>query len=415
MHLLRAALILLVLATTGLILSRVFHRRRLRIPEVAVLIGVGVLAELFAAGVSIPLESWVHPLEGQGVLTAAAAFLIFYGGAELNPGVIRHIWLPIAALATVGVAVTTAAVGLVIHTASGGIGLTESFLIGAILAGTDPAVLVSLLDEVRIRERVRETLIAESALNDPISALISGILLVLLSRRHIPVPTEIGLTLLESAKAVLLGAAFSAIPFLERRLGRSLDYAPKTLLAFAASYFLAGATGANPFLAAFVSGYFGRTLRGKKDGAAPGSRPDLLTVALYAARSYVFILLGLSLELGASLQEWTAAFGIALTLVLFARPLAVLAARAVSGRTLTRRETVFLAANRQTGVIPSLLASFLAQDGVQNAAFIRLTVMASVLLTSVALLPAVRPIAARLDLLEADPDLEAGLVAEDSD
>ena len=50
---------------------------------------------------------------------------------------------------------------------------TEGLLIGAVLAPTDPAILIPLFVGSRLRAKVAQTVIAESAVNDPTGAILA--------------------------------------------------------------------------------------------------------------------------------------------------------------------------------------------------------------------------------------------------
>ena len=48
-----------------------------------------------------------------------------------------------------------------------------ALLVGATLAATDPAILIPLFDRLRLRPKVAQTLIAESAFNDPTGTVLA--------------------------------------------------------------------------------------------------------------------------------------------------------------------------------------------------------------------------------------------------
>ena len=48
-----------------------------------------------------------------------------------------------------------------------------ALLLGTTLASTDPATLIPIFRQIRIRERVAQTVISESAFNDPMSAILT--------------------------------------------------------------------------------------------------------------------------------------------------------------------------------------------------------------------------------------------------
>ena len=50
---------------------------------------------------------------------------------------------------------------------------TAALLVGAVLAPTDPAILIPLFVRSRLRPKVAQTVIAESAFNDPTGAALA--------------------------------------------------------------------------------------------------------------------------------------------------------------------------------------------------------------------------------------------------
>ena len=73
--------------------------------------------------------------------------------------VLREVWITITALATVGVLVT-AAITAVAAQQLLGVPFITALLLGAAIASTDPATLVPIFRQVRIRERVAQTVMS---------------------------------------------------------------------------------------------------------------------------------------------------------------------------------------------------------------------------------------------------------------
>jgi NhaP-type Na+/H+ or K+/H+ antiporter len=70
-------------------------------------------------------------------------------------------------------AAVTAAITGAVAAAVFGLPIETGLLIGAVLAPTDPAILIPLFERLRVRRRVSQTIIAESALNDPTGAVLA--------------------------------------------------------------------------------------------------------------------------------------------------------------------------------------------------------------------------------------------------
>ncbi len=51
--------------------------------------------------------------------------------------------------------------------------LSVALMVGAVLAASDPAILIPLFDAIRLRLRGAQTVIAESGFNDPVGTVFS--------------------------------------------------------------------------------------------------------------------------------------------------------------------------------------------------------------------------------------------------
>src|SRR5438874_4747426 len=160
--LLSGGLILTIGTLTGLLAQKI------KIPDVAVFLIVGMLVGPAALGwIDIKADSPVNQI----ILLFGASYILFDGGASLRLSVLKHVWITIVVLATVGVAITAAITGIAAYYILG-IPLTLALLLGATLASTDPATLIPIFRQVTIRERVAQTVVSESAFNDATGAVI---------------------------------------------------------------------------------------------------------------------------------------------------------------------------------------------------------------------------------------------------
>ena len=92
--------------------------------------------------------------------------------------VLKHVWITIVVLATVGVVVTGAITSLAAYMVLG-VPPIVAMLLGATIASTDPATLVPIFRQVHIRDRVTQTVVSESAFNDATGAILTfGVLAV---------------------------------------------------------------------------------------------------------------------------------------------------------------------------------------------------------------------------------------------
>jgi len=124
----------------------------------------------------------------QVILIFGSCYILFDGGASLKLSVLKEVWITILAISTVGVLITATITGFAAVQLLG-VPLLTALLLGASLSSTDPATLVPIFKEVRIRERVAQTVVSESAFNDSMSAIVTFALLGSSSERGIASPS----------------------------------------------------------------------------------------------------------------------------------------------------------------------------------------------------------------------------------
>src|SRR5262249_10071866 len=144
--LIACGLILAVGTLTGLV------AQKLGIPDVAIFLIAGMLVGPQALGlIDIQANS---PLN-QFILLFGASYILFDGGASLRFNVLKRVWITILVISTVGVVVTAVITGVAAHYILG-VPFIVALLLGATLASTDPATLVPIFRQVKIRDRVAQ-------------------------------------------------------------------------------------------------------------------------------------------------------------------------------------------------------------------------------------------------------------------
>ena len=151
-------------------------------PEILLLVALGaLLGPSVLDVVDVPFES----LGAQLMFTLGVSMILFYGGLTLSLPLLRKVWVSLGMLAVPGIVITTLIVGVAAHFAFD-LPWSSAFLVGAVLSPTDPAILIPLFARSRLRPKVAQTVIAESALNDPTGAALA------LARRHRAHRRELG-------------------------------------------------------------------------------------------------------------------------------------------------------------------------------------------------------------------------------
>ena len=401
-HTLLACGLILVIGTLG-----AFVAQKLKIPDIPLFLLAGIAIGPHALGlVSIEADSALNQI----ILLFGASYILFDGGASLRLSVLRDVWITILTIATIGVLITTAVVAFAAH-ALLGLPLSLALLLGATLAPTDPATLVPIFRKLRIRPRVAQTVISESAFNDPLSAILTFALLGLAGgTAAFSVPHALFDLVKQSVLGIAAGVALGYLACLliaHEKWAFLAEYAPVvTLVAVIGAYFAASGLHASGFMAAFL---FGVVLGNKEafgfkmePGEAQRLDEFVLTTA-FIMRLFIFILLGTQVDFTAIGAHWEAAIAIVAVLMLVARPLTVFLCALPDRRARwSFGEMLFMCWTRETGVIPAALAGLLLGTGAPGAHLIASVVFVAILMTILIQAPTTQWLARRLGLLEKD-------------
>ena len=298
---------------------------------------------------------------------------MFYGGLNLSLTVLREVAVSLGLLAIPGVLLTTLLTGAVAALAFG-LPFEQGLLIGAVLSPTDPAILIALFVASRVRLRIAQTVIAESAFNDPTGAVlalaIAGALLTGEGGIGGPASEFLAQLAVSSVVGVLAGVLLSAT-ISSRRAGILRDSAPIAVLAVVAvSYVSLDFAGDSGYLGAFLAGLIvgnmellGLVMHTHNEDELRTSSRTLSEVVTI----FVFLVVGAALPFATLADNWAPSLAVVAVLLLVARPVAVLACTLPDRRARwTRGELAFLCWTRETGVVPAALVGVLAGLGVPN-------------------------------------------------
>lgn len=379
--------------------------RKLHLPDLVLYLIAGVVLGPGMSGlVAVPADSTLAQL----ILTFGASYILFDGGTGVRLGLLRDIGITVAAISTVGVVITAAVVCVAAHLFLG-MSWQIALLLGTVIAATDPAALIPIFRQIRVRERLAQMVICEAAFNDAISAVLTFALLgSAVGGAGFQFSGVLGAFALQTAIGLLVGAALGfAAAFLmgHERYGFLRQYAPLlTLITVIGAYFSADGFGASGFMAVFVAGVilgnrdvFGFTL-------APGESRRLHEYADTTSlilRMMIFMLLGAQVDLRSIGHDFGGTAACIAVFVLLARPLTVLVCALPDRRARwSPLELLFMCWTRETGVIPGALAGMLLARGVAGADRIAGVVSAAILVTLLVQGGTTRWLAQRLDLLE---------------
>ena len=360
----------------------------LRLPRMVVLLGAGILLgpEVVDA-LELPLDS----VGVQLLLTLGVSFILFHGGLGLSLSVLRPVALGLGLLAVPGVILTALVTGAVAALAFD-VPIEAGLLIGAVLAPTDPAILIPLFERLRVRAKVAQTIVAESALNDVTGAVLALAVAGFAIEGEGSLAAPLGEFVVDLALSTGLGAAFGvalALLISTRRLGLSRE-SPilAVLLVVAASYFTIDYAGGSGYLGAFLAGFIVSNMDELRLGMHSHRELEMRSFAAAVADVmvvFVFIALGANIPFDTIAEEAVPALATLAALIFLARPLTVVACLLPDRRGRWQREELaFLSWTRETGVVPAALVGILVAEGLQQESEL-ITVVALAIVVTLAL------------------------------
>jgi CPA1 family monovalent cation:H+ antiporter len=265
--------------------------RHVGLPSPIVLVVCGLLVGLVPGLPSVALDPDL-------VFFVFLPPLVYGAGFNSSPRDLRAQARRIGVLAIGLVAASTAAVAVAIKLVVPGFGWPEAFVLGAILAPTDPVAAVSIMSRLRVDPRLSAVIEGESLVNDgtglvlyrlAVGATVSGTFSVLDGAWQL-VATGTG--------GVLVGLA---VGWLISRLRGRVDDVPIeiTLSLFTpyAAYIAAEALGASGILAAVSVGlYLGARSEGLFSATARIEAQGFWNALMFILESSLFLLMGLQIR-----------------------------------------------------------------------------------------------------------------------
>ncbi len=378
---------------------------KFKVPDVVVflLVGIGLGPEIGGL-IDVKADSTFNQL----ILIFGSCYILFDGGASLRLKVLKDVWITIVVIATIGVVITVAITGFAAHKILG-MPLLTSLLFGAVIASTDPATLVPVFKQVRIKDRVAQTVMSESAFNDAMGAIVTFALLgVIMGTGGDFSIGKASFDLVSNAViGVLVGGALGyAAAFLiaHEKFSFLLEYAPLvTLMSVAGAYMSAENFHASGFMAVFVFGI----ILGNKDAfgfemehqEAEKLEDFILTTSLIM-RMFIFILLGSQVNFAMMGKYLWSGIALVAVLMLIARPVTVFCCALPDRRAKwSLNEMLFMCWTRETGVIPGALAGILIGMKVPGAEIIASITFITILMTIIIQATTTRWLAGKLGLL----------------
>lgn len=357
----------------------------LRVPRMLVLLlGGTLLGPSVTSAIDVPLDSTGAEL----LLTLGVSFILFYGGLQLSIRVLSRVAIGLGLLAIPGVVITAFVTGTVASIAFD-IPFSTGLLIGAVLAPTDPAILIPLFARIGIRQKIEQTAIAESALNDATGAVLALVLAGVVSSGDASVADPVIDFLKDLGISTVLGIGFGILLSLvvsDRRAGVWQESAAIAVVAVVAvGYFSTDSAGGSGYLGAFLAGLIVGNMDRFRLGMHTEHERDmraLIATITDVVVILVFITLGANLPWSEIWDNLGPALIVVAVLLLVARPVTVLICLGLDRRgQWTRQEIAFLSWTRETGVVAAALAGLMVARDIPDSELIVTTVAVAIVVT----------------------------------
>jgi cell volume regulation protein A len=366
---------------------------RFGIPLLVVFLGIGMLAGEDGPG-GLEFENYeLTYLIG----SLALAVILFDGGLRTRISAdLRRRRVPAGLLASVGVVITAAIIGVVASLALD-LSWLEGFLLGAVIASTDAAAVFFLLRTggLRLRQHVASTLEMESATNDPAAVFLTLVATSALLSGADGLGWGAWLTLVwQIGAGVVFGLAGGyAISWAVNNLPLPAGLHPLMVVASAVMlYALTSVGGGSGFLAVFIGGL----VVGNRPTRAFANMTSFHDAATWLCQMVMFIVLGLLVTPSELIGYLLPALVIGLLLMVVARPIAVWLC--LLPFSYSRRETAFISWVGLRGAVSIFLAAIPTLAQIEHAEIYFNVAFVVVLVSLLVQGATIRPAALRLGL-----------------
>jgi potassium/hydrogen antiporter len=294
----------------------------------------------------------------------ALVLIIAEGGLTTRWSVVRPVITAAGMLATIGVFVSAAVVGALLHVLLG-LSWQLALLYGAVLSSTDAAAVFSTLRRLQIKSKLSAILEAESGINDAPAVILVVTLSMLAAGQHFgPWWQQVLLVIYELAAGAVIGLVVGIVgAYALRRFALpSAGLYPLAAVGLTVFAYAVGTTAhASGFLAVYVAGVVlgnakiphRQAVLGFADGVA------------WLGQIGLFVLLGLLASPARLPGAILPALLVGIVLVVLARPISV--ALSVSWFRYGWRDQAFISWAGLRGAVPIVLATIPLSLGVPRA------------------------------------------------
>ncbi|MBV9386910.1 MAG: sodium:proton antiporter [Chroococcidiopsidaceae cyanobacterium CP_BM_ER_R8_30] len=378
--------------------------QRMQLPDIVLFLLAGLLLGPEVTGIiDIPSNSALNQL----ILVFGSSYIIFDGGASLKLKVLKEVWITVVMLSTIGVLIT-ATITSVAATFVMGIPYIVAFLLGTTIASTDPATLIPIFKQIKVRDRVSQTVTSESAFNDVMGSIITFTVVgIAVGTGKLSLSTTLIDLLQQLVIGILAGGFlgyFATFLIAHERYAFLAEYTPiVSLLVVIGAYLSASDLDSSGYMAVFVAGIFmgnkesfGFTI---EEGEAQ-KLEEFIETATLIMRMFIFILLGAQVNFSLLNKYLFSGIVVVTIFMLVARPVTVFACALIDRRAKwSFQEMLFMCWTRETGVIPGAVAGILLGRRIPGADIIASVTFMAILMTILIQATTAKLLARRLGLL----------------
>ena len=365
------ARVLVAVLGSGIIAMLISRRYNISYVPLFIIAGMilGPMAALMPRSVAHELFDYVRVF--------GLVMILFTEGHNLSWKLLKRNLPTIATLDTVGLLITALLsawfFSFVFHAP-----FLIGFLFGAIISATDPATLIPLFRQYRVKQDIETTIVTESIFNDPLGIVLTAVAVAMLVPEasgglfatfssHLGVyGAAVVYFLYEVAVSIAVGIAVGAFGYWFIKKTKIFEFPEIEIfsLFLAFSGFLIGESlQASGYLVATVTGI----ILGNYKVFSRREKPQVLNRVMKAiekevhfneslaaiATVFIFVLLGASLDLMPLIENLWGGILVAYFVMLVARPIAALPILKWWGP----KEYLFIALEGPRGVVPSALAA----------------------------------------------------------
>ncbi len=346
---------------------------RLGAPALLLFLGVGVL---FGYNDFVSFHS-VDFAEFVGMV--ALCIILFGGGMDTTFSDIRPVMIPGVVMATLGVALTAAIVGLFIYFVAPLVGVSQdisipfALLMAATMSSTDSASVFSILRTKKqgLMENLRPLLELESGSNDPMAYVLTVVLVSVVTGDNVSASGVVGTFFVQMLVGAVLGYAFGrATVWIINKINIRSNQSLYSVLLLACAFFAFSFT-----TMAYGNGYLAVYIAGLVVGNMKIVHRNMLRIFFdsftWLLQIVLFLILGLLVNVHELLSTDVLIMGglIGLFMILVARPVAVFLSLAPF-RNFTIKARTYVSWVGLRGAVPIIFALYSVSHGVENSDFL---------------------------------------------